>query len=234
MFIKHIIENNKLNEHTYLIYIPNFLDKSSLYLLHKWLITKDKLFTGGEITEKNKVYRKQIWFQKNGEYFCKSWKKRYKRWVANKYEKELIYIENKIEEKLNKLLINKINNDFIKENINFSLDFNSCLLNLYENGNEFISPHRDCIESFGLYPTIIGLSIGETRTLRFKKIKFNKDNLKSLKKDLNNTFDFVLQDNSIFIMAGCSQKYYTHEIIKDDSKNKRFSFTFRKWQTDYN
>lgn len=234
MYIKHIIENEKINENTYLIYIPNFLDKSSLDLLHKWLTTKDKLFTGGDINEKNKVYRKQIWFQKDGEYFCKSWKKKYKRWVANKYEKELIYIQNKIKEKLNKLLINKINNDFIKENINFSLDFNSCLLNLYENGNEFISPHRDCIESFGLYPTIIGLSIGETRTLRFKKIKFNKDNLKSLKKDLNNTFDFVLQDNSIFIMAGCSQKYYTHEIIKDDSKNKRYSFTFRKWETESN
>ena len=231
MNIKHIIENDTLNEHTYLIYIPNFLDKNTLDLLNRWLIIKNKLFSGGDITEKNKVYRKQIWFQKDGEYFCKSWKNKYKRWEAKKYEKELIYIQTKVKDKLNYLLLNKINNDFIKENINFNLDFNSCLLNLYENGQEFISPHRDCIESFGLYPTIIGLSIGETRTLRFKKIKFNKNNLKSLKKDMNNTFDFTLQNNSIFIMAGCSQKYYTHEIIKDNSKNKRYSFTFRKWQT---
>ena len=51
------------------------------------VFSDDKLFTGGDINEKNKVYRKQIWFQKDGEYFCKSLKKKYKRWVANKYEK---------------------------------------------------------------------------------------------------------------------------------------------------
>jgi hypothetical protein len=29
-------------------------------------------------------------------------------------------------------------------------------------------------------------------------------------------------------MAGASQKYFTHEIIKSTAENPRFSFTFRE------
>ena len=234
MIIKHIIENKKLNENTYLIYIPNFLEKENLDKINNWLLKKSKYLKGGDINEKSKVYRKQIWFQQNGEYFCKSWKQKYERWKGNKYDDELIFIQKIIIEKINKLINEKKNENGIDKNINLNLDFNSCLLNSYENGEEFISPHRDCIESFGLFPTIVGLSIGESRTIRFKKIKFNKNNLKSLKKDLSNTFDFTLENNSIFIMAGCSQKYYTHELVKDETKkNRRYSFTFRKWYSDF-
>ena len=214
--------------------IPNFLEKDNLNIINHWLLKKSKYFKGGDINEKNKVYRKQIWFQQDGEYFCKSWKQQHERWKANKYDNELFLIQKIIIQKISKIINEKIKENKINKNINLNLDFNSCLLNLYENGNDFISPHRDCIESFGLFPTIVGLSIGETRKIRFKKIKFNKNNLKSLKKDLTNTFDFTLENNSIFIMAGCSQKYYTHELVKDKTKeNKRYSFTFRKWNYDF-
>jgi len=116
-----------------------------------------------------------------------------------------------------------------------SFKFNSCLVNLYNNGSEGIAPHRDSIHSFGLYPTIVGLSIGETRIMRLQRIHFNEDNISSLKKDVCGdkrglSIDIPLENNSLFIMMGCSQKYYTHEILKDDSIfNKRYSFTFRNW-----
>jgi alkylated DNA repair dioxygenase AlkB len=92
---------------------------------------------------------------------------------------------------------------------------NSCLVNLYENGNDKISRHKDSSDSFGNIPTIVNLSIGQTRILRL----------------INNeeTIDFPLEHNSLFIMAGSSQKNYTHEIIEDKTiTKKRYSLTFRE------
>ena len=36
--------------------------------------------------------------------------------------------------------------------------------------------------------------------------------------------DFEFKSNSIFIMDGCSQKYFTHEILKNDSKSQNVRF----------
>ena len=48
--------------------------------------------------------------------------------------------------------------------------------------------------------------------------------------DINNkSFKVKLKSNSIFIMRGASQKYFTHEIIKDKSEGIRYSLTFRKY-----
>ena len=54
-----------------------------------------------------------------------------------------------------------------------------------------------------------------------------KDQLKRDKNKniLNKTFQ--LDDNSMFIMAGCSQRYWCHSIQKDDSKDERYSFSIR-------
>ena len=39
---------------------------------------------------------------------------------------------------------------------------------------------------------------------------------------------FNLSPNSLFIMAGASQKYFTHSIPKEDTKLPRYSLTFRQ------
>ena len=42
-------------------------------------------------------------------------------------------------------------------------------------------------------------------------------------------FEMELEDNSLFIMGGASQKYYSHEIPKSESKDTRYSLTFREF-----
>ena len=98
-----------------------------------------------------------------------------------------------------------------------NVEIDSCLVNKYKDGNDIIAPHKDNSISFGIYPTIVIYSIGATR-----EMKINNDITKKSKL-------FSLEDNSVFIMSGASQKYYTHEIIKSDTTDSRYSLTFRKY-----
>ena len=63
-----------------------------------------------------------------------------------------------------------------------------------------------------------------------KKIDYNPDNLNSLKHDKNDhmNIDINLEHNSLLIMSGASQKYFTHEIPVSNTNFSRVSFTFRK------
>ena len=95
---------------------------------------------------------------------------------------------------------------------------NSCLINKYRNSKDYISPHRDTNISFGEYPTIAGLSIGSEREIVFKRTD-----------QKGKIFKFKLNSGSLFIMGGCSQKYYTHEIPPVNNENVRYSLTFREF-----
>lgn len=236
------------NEYSIMIYIPNFLDDFELDMCKYWLNKKysTNSFRGVSGDNLYNTYnRKQLWYQNDGEYFCKQWKKRYSRWESNPYDAYIKGLQDVVSSKLcyltkdniwdNELHISLYNlKDICKDNLDTSFKFNSTLVNLYENGYENINAHRDSIESFGVYPTIVGLSIGATRTMRIQKIVYNEENIRSLKPDSNEhkgiSMDIPLQDNSVFIMMGSSQKYYTHEILREpDITSKRYSFTFRKW-----
>jgi hypothetical protein len=145
------------------------------------------------------ISRKQLWFHTENKYFCSVWEKRYNRWISNEYFDELYLLQNKVKNIIN--------------NLGIIIDINSCLINYYQDGNDFIPPHKDTPLSFGIYPTIINVSFGETRNLILKNDK--------------EKYTFELKSNSIFIMMGSSQKYYTHEIEKSDTTNPRYSLTFR-------
>lgn len=190
-----IIYTDNKDEKSVFEYIPNFLDSNELKELKVWLEIQNYL--PGTSKSGNEISRKQIWFQENQKYFCNKWAHRYDRWQAQKYPKFLYSIQNYIQTKLK------------------MTGLNSCLINLYENGTNIIAAHRDSPDSFGVYPTIINLSVGATRVLRIS----NKDEV----------IDFPLENNSLFIMAGASQKYYVHEIVEDISvKDPRYSLTFRE------
>lgn len=187
-------------EESLFLYVENFLESEDLLLLEKWLNLQN-YFSGTSKTG-NVISRKQIWFQENEKYFCKKWKNRYDRWFGHKYPTILSNIQDKVQK-------------YIKSEINDRSVLNSCLINLYETGNDKITAHRDSLDSFGEYPTIVNLSIGATRTLRVSNKK--------------ECIDFALRDNSLFIMSGASQKYYVHEILKDSCVNDiRYSMTFRE------
>ena len=203
------------------IYIPNILTKNELLELTSWLHSLK--YKGGNCISGKEIPREQLWFQENGHYFCNDWKIKYDRWESNNYE-EILY---KYQDKINNIVTNKL----AKYGV-LSTKFNSCLINKYRNGMDSIRPHRDTSESFGDYPTIAGLSFGAKRTICIKKIANECYETNSLKHDQNDTYNLnvELEDNSLFIMAGASQKYFTHEIPKNqECKNERFSLTFREY-----
>ena len=114
--------------------------------------------------------------------------------------------------------------------LNYDVNINSCLINKYRDGKDYIAPHRDSKLSFGDSPIIAILSLGQTRTLRFTKVEDNYKNKALARKDKNNIIiDFELEDNSLFVMSGDSQTNYSHQLLKDDSDKERYSMTFRNF-----
>jgi alkylated DNA repair dioxygenase AlkB len=96
--------------------------------------------------------------------------------------------------------------------------FNSCLLNLYHNGNEGMGWHSDDEESLGKNNTIASLSFGAERKFSFKH------------KQTKQTVSLVLEHGSLLIMKDATQAYWLHSLPKSKSKNiiqPRINLTFR-------
>ena len=209
-------------EYTFICYYPNFLNCIEKNKLNKWL--QEKEYKEGKSISGKEIPRLQLWYQQKNKYFCELWKYRYDRWQSHDYDELLYSIQDKV---------NILTNQLINEYCPFIAKpkINSCLVNKYRSGNDSIKPHRDTPDSFGEYPTIVGLSIGGKRKIVFKKIDFDRKNYNSMKVDRTSALDFEmeLEDNSLFIMGGASQKYYSHEIPKSDSNDTRYSLTFREF-----
>ena len=95
--------------------------------------------------------------------------------------------------------------------------FNSCLLNLYHNGNEGMGWHSDDEKSLGKNNnTIASLSFGAERKFSFKH------------KQTKQTVSLVLEHGSLLIMKDATQTNWLHSLPK--SKNitqPRINLTFR-------
>ena len=192
------------------------------YYLHALNNIED--FKDNKNWSEEKVIRLQKWYQINGSYFCPKWKVKYKRWVSHPYPDFLLQLQSDIQDHLQSIQMrcNELN---IPE-------INSCLINKYRNGNDYIRPHRDTDMSFGKEPTVLGLSLGCDREIKFCRVKYNGHNTSNSKidkekSDLN--FTQTLKSGSLFIMAGSSQKYFTHEIPKSTKNQIRYSLTFREF-----
>jgi len=94
--------------------------------------------------------------------------------------------------------------------------FNSCLLNLYHNGNEGMGWHSDDEKSLVKNNTIASLSFGAERKFSFKH------------KQTKQTVSLVLEHGSLLIMKDATQRNWLHSLPK--SKNitqPRINLTFR-------
>ena len=71
-----------------------------------------------------------------------------------------------------------------------------------------------------------------SRVLTNARLIYDKDNPNTFLYDNEYTehnFDIPLENSSLFIMAGSSQKYFSHEIPKEEHDcGERFSLTFRE------
>jgi len=209
----HIIEETD-DVNTFICYLPNFLKEIDRISKLKWLSQMDDFIPSKSYN--GNITRLQKWYQEDNKYFCNKWEERHDKWESFNYDKELLDIQKIVQEKINSFNLEEHGFETPK--------INSCLINKYRTGYDYIAAHRDTNLSFGEYPTIIGLSLGSPRNLNFKRIKkYSKINCK------DSSLQLKLESGSLFIMGGSSQKYYTHEIVKEETVNTRFSLTFREF-----
>lgn len=202
-----IIIEHPDNTKTIFYYLKDFIPSQNQKEIFSWVSSIEQ-FVPSENLDKDTT-RLQRWYQQDNRYFCDKWKKRYDKWQSFNYNKQLNDLQNLIMEKLTKLNLEKYGITLPK--------INSCLINKYRNGNDYIKPHRDTHLSFGRYPTVINLSLGGTRKLFFRS-----------KNNTARNYSFNLESGSLFVMAGSSQEKFTHEITKSKSHDIRYSFTFRE------
>lgn len=94
--------------------------------------------------------------------------------------------------------------------------FNSCLLNLYHNGNEGMGWHQDNEKELGKNPVIASLSLGVARKFSFKHIE-NKQRI-----------SVILEAGSLLVMKGETQDKWLHSLPKSTkTKMPRINLTFR-------
>jgi alkylated DNA repair dioxygenase AlkB len=94
--------------------------------------------------------------------------------------------------------------------------FNSCLLNLYHNGDEGMGWHSDDEKSLGKNNTIASLSLGAERKFLFKH------------KQTKQTVSLVLEHGSLLIMKDATQANWLHSLAKSKNVTQpRINLTFR-------
>jgi alkylated DNA repair dioxygenase AlkB len=94
--------------------------------------------------------------------------------------------------------------------------FNSCLLNLYHNGDEGMAWHSDDEASLGKNTTIASLSFGAERKFMFRH------------KQTKQTVSLILQSGSLLVMKGTTQTNWLHSLPKTKKvTTPRVNLTFR-------
>ena len=95
-------------------------------------------------------------------------------------------------------------------------EFNSCLLNLYHNGDEGMAWHSDDERSLGKNSTIASMSFGAERKFALKH-KVSKESI-----------SVVLENGSLLVMKDQTQSNWLHSLPKSKKVTRpRINLTFR-------
>jgi alkylated DNA repair dioxygenase AlkB len=94
--------------------------------------------------------------------------------------------------------------------------FNSCLLNLYHNGDEGMGWHADAEKELKLNGAIASVSFGAQRKFVFKH------------KEKETLVETMLDNGSLLVMKDQTQQYWLHQLPKSKRiKTPRINLTFR-------
>jgi alkylated DNA repair dioxygenase AlkB len=94
--------------------------------------------------------------------------------------------------------------------------FNSCLLNLYHNGDEGMTWHSDAEKVLKKNGAIASLSLGAERKFSFKH------------KETKETISLILENGSLLMMKGSTQTYWLHRLPPTKLiSTPRINLTFR-------
>ena len=95
--------------------------------------------------------------------------------------------------------------------------FNSCLANLYRDGQDSNGWHADDEEELGINPVIASVSLGESRYFHLRH-----------KSDHNKKEKLLLHSGSLLLMKGSTQHNWQHHVPKTKRKiGPRINLTFR-------
>jgi alkylated DNA repair dioxygenase AlkB len=96
-------------------------------------------------------------------------------------------------------------------------EFNACLVNLYETGQDYAAYHADNEKELGKNPTIASLSLGGERLFHLKN------------NHTKNLIKIVLSPGSLLLMKGELQHHWIHQLPKTKKiVSPRINLTFRK------
>jgi alkylated DNA repair dioxygenase AlkB len=96
-------------------------------------------------------------------------------------------------------------------------EFNSCLLNLYHDGDDGMGWHSDDEKELDASAPIASLSLGAQRKFAFRH------------KEDKTTIPVYLENASVLIMRSPTQKYWQHALLKSKKvSTSRMNLTFRK------
>ncbi|MBU3631289.1 alpha-ketoglutarate-dependent dioxygenase AlkB [Polynucleobacter sp. AP-Melu-500A-A1] len=99
-------------------------------------------------------------------------------------------------------------------------EFNSCLLNLYHDGDDGMGWHSDDEKELDANSPIASLSLGARRKFAFRH-KADKT-----------TIPLYLEDASVLIMRSPTQQFWQHALLKTKTVSMpRINLTFRKIHT---
>lgn len=94
---------------------------------------------------------------------------------------------------------------------------NNCLVNYYPDGKSKMGYHSDRTDNLEKGTGVAIVSLGTTRTLRFRNIN-----------NPGTVMDYELSPGSLIYMTQEIQKEWQHAIPKGDTNESRISLTFRK------
>ncbi len=96
-------------------------------------------------------------------------------------------------------------------------NYNSCLLNLYHDGEEGMAYHSDDEKTLVRHAAIASLSFGADRRFLFRH------------KETKERVTQVLEHGSLLVMKGATQDFWVHRLPKTKKvKSPRVNLTFRK------
>ncbi|TGK89334.1 alpha-ketoglutarate-dependent dioxygenase AlkB [Leptospira bourretii] len=180
-----------------LLYIPHFLptdESDRVYLsLMEGIVWKpdEAILYGKHITTKRSV----AWYAEKGFSYRYSGTAK----TALPWSPELIELKAKVE-------------------LASHEKFNSCLLNLYHDGNEGMAWHSDDETSLRPNSTIASVSLGAERLFRFKHKKTNEQ------------VELSLEHGSLLLMKDVIQRHWLHSLPKAMKvKRPRINLTFRQF-----
>jgi len=160
------------------------------YLLHNIEWKNDKVIIfGKQIITK----RKAAWYgDKAFEYTYSKITKKALPWTT-----ELLKLKSRVESETNET-------------------YNSCLLNLYHDGNEGMAWHSDDEKELKKNGAIASLSFGAERKFAFKH------------KETKETLSLQLENGSLLLMKGMTQSYWLHRLAPSKLITQaRINLTFR-------